>query len=389
MKTTVNTPQAPLLSVTPQQYTTTQVQPVNPLLVQQSTQQPSQGGGLTPLTVASDATKIYRYGSSVSSPTPASGAGGAITTGINEFGASYLGTGTGAVGSGALTATPLTTLGAAGGIGYAVGGPIAHAVGGNEEGGSIGGAVGGIAGSALAGTATGLAFGAALGIGAQALNFVIPGLGIVAGALIGAMVGGGKTPHPDSEYGATIGDGMQLMNVDARSKHMSTDPAKQLSGQVNDYLGILKQFGVDASGQVVRGGYSMGNGFLGMTKSGTKGVSSYGSADEILFNFSPDKPTDEAKALTDFGTYLAQKSGADENTIARIKQYQSRLEQSLNPRGEAAQQSAALGLNGGQARNAAGIPTVAARGAIGGNAAVSTFDDFVKNYKQQQQTNAV
>lgn len=110
---------------------------------------------------------------------------------------------TGALGS----STPLSGVIGPAGIGAVGGGLIAKWTGGNELGGSIGGAAGGAAGGYLAGTATGTAIGAALGLSAQALNFVIPGLGIVIGGLAGSLWSNKKPSDKTMAGGVNLNGG--------------------------------------------------------------------------------------------------------------------------------------------------------------------------------------
>lgn len=90
------------------------------------------------------------------------------------------------------TTTTFTQALPAAAIGSLAGSYIADWTGGNATGGSIGGAIGGGAGSLAAGTALGTTLG-------MAGNFILPGIGMIAGGLLGSMIGG-KPPANVSDF---------------------------------------------------------------------------------------------------------------------------------------------------------------------------------------------
>lgn len=250
-----------------------------------------------------------------------------VSGAINSFGAN-LGFGqavpsgfVGPMAPGALgsTTTLGSTLGAAG-IGALGGYGIAKVTGGNTTGGSIGGALGGAAGSFAAGAGIGAGM-----LSAQALNFVLPGLGIVVGGLAGSLFGKKKPANDVSEFTSHIGPDGKLVNLSVGvNKKSSPDAANSIADTSSNYFNALQQAtGVSFNGNRLRAGVFNGQGSVNVTKSGVGEVDPYAaSTDDIqTFNFDPNDPKQLSKALSDSASYLAQAKGLTPEEIAKVNTF--------------------------------------------------------------------
>jgi hypothetical protein len=342
----------------------------------QRPQQPQQGGG-TPIPTGLLSTLGKK-----------TGAGQAAMSGVNSFGQS-IGFGAGAqpasfVGPmqpGALgTTSSLGSVAGAAGLGYIGGGMLAKATGGNQTGGSIGGAIGGALGSYAAGTATGLAVGAAFGIGAQALNFIVPGLGIIVGGLAGSLIGNKKPATRASDFAGTIDANEGLANVSFGSKNAGQSKSNtEVQGAASDYYKELKAAtGIDLSGNQIRGGFNsvqMGGGYLQVDQRG-KG---YNPDSELggkpqAFKFNVDDPVDRNRALGESAVYLGQVNKLSPEELQKIEQFNAQRAEQL------AKERNGLGGPAG-ALQASGVPMIGGRQ----YSSKETFADFYTKFKQQQE----
>lgn len=272
----------------------------------------------------------------------------------------------------AMTATPLSSIGTAATVGAIGGQQIAKWTGGNEMGGSIGGAIGGAAGSFAAGTAGGLAAGAAVGIGAQALNFVLPGLGIIVGGLAGSVFGP-DDPNLTSEFTSEIGKEGSLQGIQVGAKHIGPEAAQYVATNMDSYIqNIQKKTGLDLSGFKIRGGKGggkEGTGFINVPSVGQRGLDPYRETTNKVkrFEFDINKPQELNKAMHQAILHLATVSGAPDGMIRDINK--------LTPDKFVSSYSSS-----GQARSPEGIPLVDP----GRVRPKSKFEEFAEEYRRKQ-----
>lgn len=310
-----------------------------------------------------DFTKLKSPGSTLNGVTSAvNNVGGSLGFGNPWVNPDTPGLGAQAAGPGTLgTSTSLTGVLSGAGAGYLAGGFLGK-VGGNQTGGQIGGAIGGAAGSYAAGTALGTAVGAGA-------NLILPGLGIVAGGLLGGFMGGKKNPHPFQGFGGAImADGSIDPGSSYSSKHTNTDGAK---GVITDLSNIMQQY--------AKGGVNIQHQGLsiGLDTRANKGAFTMGSKagwvndpkanNEAVFEFTLDKPETYQKALMEASTYIARKSGATDEQIGQIAQQL-----------QAQQQQANINKTG----IAGGPPMIAGRDEAKQQG--PKFADWLKQYKTKQ-----
>lgn len=310
-------------------------------------------------------------------------AGGGIST-INSGGAA-LGFGSGGapvlggvgpaapVGSLGTTTTLAGTLGPAA-LGALGGGALARYTGGNTTGGSVGGALGGAAGAFGAGTASGAALGAALGLGAQSLNFVLPGLGVIAGGVLGAMVGNKEKATSASDFSGTI-DSNGLAGTQVAHKNGDPKYAQGVSEAASDYFKKLKEStGIDLSGNIVRGGSNskqMGGGYFSVDARG-KGFNPDAElgGNPLSFKFDPKNTNDMYRALGDSAVALGQANKLSQEQIQKIQQFNQKLAQDRT-----------LGASGsGMTPSTYSPPMIPISSNKG-----PTFADFAANYRKTQE----
>lgn len=172
--------------------------------------------------------------------------GGNIASYINTFGANSFGTGFGSnfvgpllPGQAGLTSTSLSGILGAAGIGSLVGGFLGK----NQLGGSIGGGLGAGLGSVLAGSSALAGTGIATALG----GFLLPGIGAVAGGLLGGLFGG-KKPSNNVAGGFILPEtGSVYQNLALSQPGVSTpkgtqnlDRFNQVVGQIQTYLAAIQ-----------------------------------------------------------------------------------------------------------------------------------------------------
>ncbi len=172
--------------------------------------------------------------------------GGNIASYINTFGANTFGTGFGSnfvgpllPGQAGLTTTSLSGILGAAGIGSLVGGLLGK----NQLGGSIGGGLGAGLGSVLAGSSALAGTGIATALG----GFLLPGIGAVAGGLLGGLFGG-KKPSNQVAGGFILPEtGSVYQNLALSQPGVSTpkgtqnlDRFNQVVGQIQTYLTAIQ-----------------------------------------------------------------------------------------------------------------------------------------------------
>lgn len=142
-------------------------------------------------------------------------------------------------------AGPLVGIGALGGYG------ISRLTGGDPLGSSLGGAAGAYAGVLAGSGVLGGATGALVGIMGQLGNFVIPGLGLVLGALAGGSLFGSKQPSNESAFGKiNLGTGQQLQ---APAERNSNEQTREARDQLVEAILLLREGVVSATGGTLRG----------------------------------------------------------------------------------------------------------------------------------------
>jgi len=288
-----------------------------------------------------------------------------VGSAINNFGATNLGTapvaapgfvgpmpqGTSAVVGG----NTLTGLAQGAGVGYLAGtlNPWAK----NKTNSQIGGVAGGLAGAAALGGMSGVTMGATLGS-------IVPGIGTVIGAVGGALLGGflgPKKPKPGASFDAGLGADASYSGLTKMSKNMDNSSADITSQELTPYLQNLKSLGVNIpAGYRVGGGYGLGQGFVYYGK-GSEQETRSTAPNRIGYDI--DDPAARNKAYSDMTYNLAKEFGADEATLAKIREY-------VPPQTQ--EQQAMAGGN-------VAAPNVAVKD-LNPNMANNNWDNFMKSY---------
>lgn len=130
------------------------------------------------------------------------------------------------------------------GIGALGGGLIGSLTGGNRLGASLGGAAGAYGGLLLGSGALGGVTGAAVGAIGQLGNFVVPGLGLVAGALLGGLFGNNRPSDRAQAGGVNLATG-QLLNLRGQTgkkfSQENADLRTQVLQQASEIAQALQQ----------------------------------------------------------------------------------------------------------------------------------------------------
>jgi len=275
------------------------------------------------------------------------------------------------------TSSTLGSVAGAAGLGYLGGGALARATGGSSQAGSLGGAVGGALGSYAAGTAGVAALGAGLGLGLQSLNFVVPGLGILAGGLAGSLLTQKNKGTSASDFAGSIDATGGLAGTSYGSKNSDNSKGTQVASATSDYYRALKDAtGVDFTGEIIRGGLNtkqMGGGYLQVDARGTgNNPDAELGGQPQSFKFNVDDPMETAKALGDSALFLGQRNKLTEDQLQKIQEFNQQRAIDL----DRAKQGLPTGANVGSS----GVPMIDARKESSGQ----SFADFYSNYKKQQ-----
>lgn len=192
-------------------------------------------------------------------------------------------------------------------------GPAATATG------ALGGAAGGFGGGALVSgiiggdTMVGGGAGGALGTAAALAGF--GPMGIAAGAVLGGIAGKvfqKPRAHPASTFGATVkSDGTFDKDLNFQSKHGDASYGQGVSNQVQTTLKAFSDNGVKFAGKSIHGGIDDGRGFVSIG-------SGINDNPEKVFQFDPNNPSAQSKAIIDATSYLAQSSGVSQDQINSI-----------------------------------------------------------------------
>lgn len=215
------------------------------------------------------------------------GGAGALSGAINSFGAS-VGFGAGSSGlslasstaltpfspgaAGTLTSTPLASILGPAALGFMGGGVLADMLGLNSTGGSIGGGLG-------AGIAAGAGFGPP---------------GMILGALLGTVGGGllGGKAHPQASFSGNVDQQGGIGGLSFLSKHMGTEGAEALAGQVSNITKTLFSAGIDITGKAIHGAVNDKGGFFRLG--------------DQQFNFDPSSESDVDRALKELIVAMTQ-----------------------------------------------------------------------------------
>jgi len=284
-----------------------------------------------------------------------------VGSAINNFGAANFGTANvptsfvGPLQPGVTSGTTLTGLAQGAGVGYLAGtlNPWAK----NKTNSQIGGVAGGLAGAAALGGMSGVTMGATLGS-------IVPGIGTVIGAVGGALLGGflgPKKPKPGASFDAGLGADASYSGLTKMSKNMDNSSADITSQELTPYLQNLKSLGVNIpAGYRVGGGYGLGQGFVYYGK-GSEQETRSTAPNRIGYDI--DDPAARNKAYSDMTYNLAKEFGADEATLAKIREY-------VPPQTQ--EQQAMAGGN-------VAAPNVAVKD-LNPNMANNNWDNFMKSY---------
>lgn len=359
----------------------------NSAITQTSGQAAEQANGISASDALDAASSIRKLSNT---DIPGQGMFSGLNNSINQFGADAFGLSnglnyTGPIGpvqpgvdalagisnAGNTGATLGSTLGAAG-FGFAAGGYLSGLLGGNTKNGSIGGAIGGALGNLALGSSITTGLGTALG----AAGSVLPGVGTVIGMAAGSLLGGlfgKKKPNPASGFGSTSGlnpDG-SIKDTFFGSKHLDDSTGKAVASDFESFMkNQAKKYGIEYKNITgVYGGtdkyYGDAGGYLGITND-PKVKSWYGKGvgmgptqsndNTLIQSFDISNPKEREKAYQEAWRFAVKSSGLNPDTLV---------------------EKAPVG-SGGVGSNVFNVPSAREE---------STFDKFLKDYREKQNAN--
>lgn len=258
------------------------------------------------------------------------------------------------------TATLSGTLGAAG-LGAIGGGILAHALGENSTGGSVGGAIGAAAGYALGGAGA-AALGLELGSFAGPVGAIVGGIG---GAIFGGLFGNSSPGTNASGEGGSLTASGALSGVATGGKNPNSTSSSTVSTATQNFSSLAEaantQLGIQFSPDVhFQANYSSKHGGTNINVSGPNGQSS----GPISFN--PQDASSSQQAYLQALTLAAQYSG-----YTNTNQINSWYQQTY------------INSNAGASNLPPTLPNNP-----NASAGTTSFQQFLTNYKAQQNANA-